>query len=185
MHEDKSCSLIMMYDFVQFEIQVESLSECWAWFFPNDILNDVFIFWTLDNALFLLVPTQRSKGEGGTTSHGNTSTSTEEKDPLLQDDMDWHTHTHINTHTHVNTNTAGVVGQHLSSILNWNTVTKCSAQYILKSAHKWNSAVFDCTVKFMKLWAEDLHSFSAFVSRLSGLRPFCLFRQGEWRRSVT
>ena len=56
------------------------------------------IIWPRHNGLFLLLPTQRSKGDGGGSAPDG-STSTEEKDPLLQDETDWHTH-NMNTHTH-------------------------------------------------------------------------------------
>lgn len=77
----------LMYDYVQFKFHAvdDHMFEIHQ--------NCVFSIWALPNAFFPLVLTQRSKGAGGLAPDGNTSTSTEERDPLLQDDVDWQKHT--------------------------------------------------------------------------------------------
>ncbi len=113
------------------------------------------LFWALPNGLFLLVPTQRSKSDGGASSHGTTNTSAEEKDPLLQHAMDWHAHTH--THT-----CDGLTdGWHHSSILSWNTVTVC-----------WAHILLDCNVYETLSRRLTLTLWDIFVSRLSESRLF-------------
>lgn len=103
-----------------------------GWNFQWKLLNlffflYIYIFWTFSNSeLFVLVLTQRSKCDGGSTSGGKRSTAIEERDPLLQDDMDWH-HTHI----HMLKHTAGVVDSLIANI----TFKRCSDQCNVKHCH--------------------------------------------------
>lgn len=127
------------------------------------------LFWTRPHALFLL--TQTIKGD---TPEGHTSTSTGEKDPLLQDDEDW-----WDTHTHSWCCVDSDDRHHLKTLSH-------GAQYILKLAQKISFAVFYCTVQFMKHSAGDPCSlYLVLVFKLLGLRLCCLFRQSESRCSVT
>lgn len=88
--EMQTASFVMNVSFLSLKFQLQL--GLMTIFLLDGVNYTPFIFWTLSN--FELFVLQRNERKGGFRSDGNSSTSVEEKRPLVQDDMNCHTHTH-------------------------------------------------------------------------------------------